>query len=407
MPYECAWCTWDNMRKLLLFATLLIGLAWTPGASAQQQQAPQNGINPCSQFGIAYYSAIGASNTALNCAPAPIAPNGVPQFLISTPVAGVATSPVLALAGVPINPQTGTTYTIAATDRASYLSINNAAAIAVTLPQAGTAGFGFNFVFNVCDIGAGTATITPTTSTISYSTGGAYTSAATSLVLSTGQCAFIYSDNTNYFAIVRTGVSSGVSSFTGDGNFATNSGSSGAVTLTLHTVPAHNYWGNNTGSTGAGGYFQPAFTDLSGSAACSQMPALTGDVTSTAGTCATTVTLIKNVPFGLSLGSGSGTAGQLACATVTNTMGNCTGTPSNNYLGVFLPGGTTYATAGIISVVIDATQNVTFGDILCASSIAGKAHDNGTVSCAAGEGIGVVTTSATSVSTVTASLRIQ
>lgn len=39
---------------------------------------------------------------------------------------------------------------------------------------------------------------------------------------------------------------------------------------------------------------QPAFTDLSGSAACSQEPALTGDVTSSAGSCGTSIAATSN-----------------------------------------------------------------------------------------------------------------
>jgi hypothetical protein len=91
--------------------------------------------------------------------------------------------------------------TVLSTDRAGYVSWSDASPCAVTLPSA--ASFGSNFVFVGCTIGTGTATITPTTSTISYTTGSAYTSAAASLALTTGQCAFVYSDNTNYFAIVR------------------------------------------------------------------------------------------------------------------------------------------------------------------------------------------------------------
>jgi hypothetical protein len=135
----------------------------------------------------------------------PTATNGVPQTLTSTPSGGLATAPVWSPAGVPTNAQTGTTYTYVATDRASYVSFSNAGAIAVTLPQAGSTGFASNFINVSCDIGAGTATITPTTSTISYTTGSAYTSGAATLALTTGQCAWIYSDNTNYFAIVRSG----------------------------------------------------------------------------------------------------------------------------------------------------------------------------------------------------------
>jgi hypothetical protein len=47
---------------------------------------------------------------------------------------------------------------------------------------------------------------------------------------------------------------SGVSSFSGDGSLITNSSSTGAVTATLHTAGANQWWGNNTGSTAAPGY---------------------------------------------------------------------------------------------------------------------------------------------------------
>ena len=43
-------------------------------------------------------------------------------------------------------------------------------------------------------------------------------------------------------------------SFTGDGTFATNSGSTGAVTLALGNAGANKWWGNNTGSSAAPGY---------------------------------------------------------------------------------------------------------------------------------------------------------
>jgi hypothetical protein len=110
---------------------------------------------------------------------------------------------------------------------------------------------------------------------------------------------------------------------------------------------------------------------------------------------------------GFALGSGTGTAGHLACATGSNTQGNCTATPPGNVLGVFNASGT-FLSVGIVSVVIDSTQNVTAGDILCnSSSTAGEAHDNGSTSCATGQWVGIVTTTASSVSTVTASLRLQ
>lgn len=69
-----------------------------------------------------------------------------------------------------------------------------------------------------------------------------------------------------------TGSASGVSSFSGDGILITNSASTGAVTATLGTAAAHSYFGNNTNSTAAPRYFQPAFTDLSGVATVGQLP---------------------------------------------------------------------------------------------------------------------------------------
>jgi hypothetical protein len=100
--------------------------------------------------------------------------------------------------GVVPNPQTGTTYPVVQGDNGKYLSFSNASSIAVTVPSA--ASLSANFAFRACDIGTGTATLTPTTSTISYTTGNSYTSAASSMALTTGECANVYSDNTNYFA---------------------------------------------------------------------------------------------------------------------------------------------------------------------------------------------------------------
>jgi Concanavalin A-like lectin/glucanases superfamily len=45
---------------------------------------------------------------------------------------------------------------------------------------------------------------------------------------------------------------------------------------------------------------QPAFSDLSGSATCSQQPAHTGDTTSSAGSCATTTVKVNGVSYGTS-----------------------------------------------------------------------------------------------------------
>lgn len=163
--------------------------------------APPGGgtINNANQYDPTYYSGAGASSTVSGMDWLS-GLDGVPQFLVEKTSAGVNTIPVPLPAGITPNAQTGTSYTVVATDRTKYLTFSNAAAIAVTLPQAGTTGFNNNFAFIACDIGAGTTTITPTTSTISFTNGSAYTSAAASMTLATGQCGRIYSDNSNYFA---------------------------------------------------------------------------------------------------------------------------------------------------------------------------------------------------------------
>lgn len=85
---------------------------------------------------------------------------------------------------------TGTTDTILTTDRGCFVVYNNAAPVAVTIPQAGTTGFENKFFFVVVNIGAGLVTLDPTTSTIN---------AAPDLDVPQNGGAVIMSDGTNYF----------------------------------------------------------------------------------------------------------------------------------------------------------------------------------------------------------------
>jgi hypothetical protein len=102
---------------------------------------------------------------------------------------------------VGVNAQTGTSYTFVNTDCGKLVTFTNASAIAVTLPQASTpagGGGGSGFFYPGCTImaisaGAGTATITPTTSTIA---------GASTLALATTVGAIIVSDGTNYHAFL-------------------------------------------------------------------------------------------------------------------------------------------------------------------------------------------------------------
>lgn len=93
---------------------------------------------------------------------------------------GSASEPVVAL--------TGTSHSILSSYRSKLVTFSNAGAIAVSLPQAG-ASFPDGWFCDVKNKGAGTVTITPTTSTID---------GAATLVLPTGKSCRIVSDGTNY-----------------------------------------------------------------------------------------------------------------------------------------------------------------------------------------------------------------
>ena len=83
----------------------------------------------------------------------------------------------------------GTTDTIAAGDAITGVKYGNASAVAVTLPAATSAGFTSGFSLPIWNTGAGSVTITPTTSTIN---------GAATLVIPQNAAAIIYSDGTNY-----------------------------------------------------------------------------------------------------------------------------------------------------------------------------------------------------------------
>lgn len=91
--------------------------------------------------------------------------------------------------GPGVNAQTGTTYTYVSGDRGKLVTHSNGSSIAGTLPQA-TGAFGAGWFMWVQNRGAGTLTITPTTSTID---------GASSITLATGKGALIVSNGTDYY----------------------------------------------------------------------------------------------------------------------------------------------------------------------------------------------------------------
>jgi len=83
-------------------------------------------------------------------------------------------------------------------DRGATVKYTSGSAIAVTLPQAGSSGCGNNFVTKLFVTGAGTATVTPTVSTINGN--------ATLPITQNGWCVISSPDNTNYIATCFGGV---------------------------------------------------------------------------------------------------------------------------------------------------------------------------------------------------------
>lgn len=194
--------------------------------------------------------------------------------------ASAAVPPTINLPGVPINPQTGTTYTYLYSDRGSLVTASNAGAQTYTLVNPSSAGFGQNF-FNVLhNINTGAVTENASGFTVN---GGA------SLLVPPSWVRFLWSDGVNYRAArfadfgafpncvgggnalqftTSTGAfscgssSSGVSSWSGDGALYNNVTSTGAVTATLANAGAHKFWMNNTGSSAAPGYEAAGEADL-------------------------------------------------------------------------------------------------------------------------------------------------
>lgn len=482
----------------------------------------------------------------------PLTPKNVPQAITTTPPGGgvgAVAGPHLAGVVPRVTVCPSNVDTILATDRAGLIEWNDASACAVTLPQAGSGAgtdndFTNNFLFLGCNIGAGTVTVTPTTSNITYLLSGIVHSAQTSMPVVTSQCAFTYSDNTNYFAVIIS--ATGVTSFTGDSLVYSNSGSTGTVTLTLNTQLANKVFANCTGSTATPTFCSITTAMLPGNgvttinatsctigSSCTTPPAaITVANASSIGTTVNTLTkfigapstavimattdtngargittagagttgsatiqllglvscvfdgatiagdyvqisatvsgnchdtgsssyptsgsgdvigvvlstngaggtfsidlfpqeiasgvnnvtaaanLTNNIPAigagsktlsaGYTFTPGSVTSGKLACYTSSGTVGNCTGLAG--VIGVFTST-TTFTAGGETSVTLDATQNVTFGDNLCASSSSfGTAHDNGATACTTGLGIGIVKTTAASVSSATAFIALR
>lgn len=137
-----------------------------------------------------------------------------------------------------VNAQTGTTYAFVDGDRAKLVTLSNAASIAVTIAQAGTASsFANGWFVDVTNKGAGTVTITPTTSTINGNS---------TLTLTTGQGTRIFSDGTNYQIQGGSGGGTGTVTSVGAGCGTSTGGS--PITTTGNVLAASTLRANSTTS---------------------------------------------------------------------------------------------------------------------------------------------------------------
>ena len=162
----------------------------------------------------------------------------------------VANAGVISSGGVAVNLQTGTNYAIVAGDFGKLVQLSNASNQTPTLPIASTTGA--NWVTNVCNIGAGIQTITPTTSTI----GGAATYVLRGGSAAAPVCVTIQSDGTNYNVIpaAPATVASGTSAL---GTGAISSATCATVVTTSATGTATTdvvWWGFNGDPTAVTGY---------------------------------------------------------------------------------------------------------------------------------------------------------
>lgn len=135
-----------------------------------------------------------ALGVAVGTAGAPVVNGGA----LGTPSSGTLTG-CTGQPKITVNAQTGTSYTVVASDIGGLVTLSNAAAVAVSLPQA-TGSFGGGATLYFENKGAGAVTITPTTSTID---------GAVNLALTQNQGVMLVSDGTNYTSVRGIGGAGG------------------------------------------------------------------------------------------------------------------------------------------------------------------------------------------------------
>jgi len=144
------------------------------------------------------------------------------------------------------NAQTGITYTVVNGDRGKIVTLTNAAAVAVTLPQAGSGGnFAAGWFAEFVNKGTTAVTITPTTSTID---------GAASVVLGPNQGVIIHSDGTNYCSLRGLGLLKiNIQTLTSSGTYTPTPGTRYAIVELVGGGATGGQGGADKGGGGGGG----------------------------------------------------------------------------------------------------------------------------------------------------------
>lgn len=218
--------------------------AWVPKVSAEPSPAEIHRL-----FTLAFQK-LGNHATAFGIQQAKI--NAIKGGTSTTIVEGgggggsIIPPPPATPGGIPVNNQSGqTAYSTASTDDGALIVLSDASAIAISLTSQSPPWS--CFITNQSALGAGTATLTPASGTISY----AGNPGAASMPLLGGYSTIVAFDGTAWWAFTLPIVPLGF----------------GAV--------AHEFLTAYNAATGAFTAAQPAFADLSGIATPAQLPAAT------------------------------------------------------------------------------------------------------------------------------------
>jgi hypothetical protein len=301
---------------------------WTPFASGG---AGGSTVNSGTQFAFGEYA---TSGTAISSGPTPPSVNGI-YFCGYSVTGSVAVAPSCWLNSLGPRAVTGSTSTDTILFTDSVVEYQGSVAVATALPTPATLGNpGFYAKLVNTTSGSSTAVTVTAAGSFNFSSTGTGT-----LVIPQGQSCSLLVDpagsvwddtcadlawtaGTNititrgrYGPTISASGGGGVTSFSGDGAFATNSASTGGVTLTLANAGAHKWWGNNTGSTAAPGYESLASADIPNNAA------------NTTGNSATATALVATPSqcSGSQFAQGIAASGNANCASIPTLNQSTTG----------------------------------------------------------------------------------